>query len=122
MRENRRDLATLRADDLDAYFVDFAGRWSRVSAATMATGLRVFLRYAVSTGWCRRGLPESILSPRTFRLESLPYALSWEDVRKLLASATSGNARDVRDRAILMLLAIYAARSDRLDTAASVHP
>lgn len=57
-----RDLATLRADDLDAYFVGFADQWSRVSAATMATGLRVFLRYAVSTGSCRRGLPESILS------------------------------------------------------------
>lgn len=105
-----RDLATLRADDLDAYFVGFADQWSRVSAATMATGLRVFLRYAVSTGSCRRGLPEAILSPRTFRLESLPYALSWEEVRRLVASATSGNARDVRDRAILMLLAIYGLR------------
>jgi len=105
-----RDLATLRADDLDAYFVSFADQWSRVSAATMATGLRVFLRYAVSTGWCRRGLPESILSPRTYRLESLPYALSWEEVRRLLASATSSSARDVRDRAILMLLAIYGLR------------
>jgi len=105
-----RDLATLRADDLDAYFVDFGSQWSRLSAATMATGLRVFLRYAVSTGWCRRGLPESILSPRIFRLESLPYALSWKDVRRLLASVTSHNARDVRDRAILMLLAIYGLR------------
>ncbi len=105
-----RDLATLRADDLDAYFVAFAGQWSRVSVATMATGLRVFLRYAVSTGWCRRGLPESILSPRTYRLESLPYAMSWEEVRRLLASATSGSARDVRDHAILMLLAIYGLR------------
>jgi len=105
-----RDLATLRADALDAYFVSFADQWSRVSAATMATGLRVFLRYAVSTGWCRRGLPESILSPRTYRLESLPYALSWEEVRRLLASATSSSARDVRDRAILMLLAIYGLR------------
>jgi integrase/recombinase XerD len=105
-----RDLATLRADDLDAYFVGFADQWSRVSAATMATGLRVFLRYAVSTGWCRRELPESIPSPRTFRLESLPYALSWEEVHRLLAGASSASARDVRDRAILMLLAIYGLR------------
>jgi len=105
-----RDLATLRADDLDAYFVGFADQWSRVSVATMANGLRVFLRYAVSTGSCRQGLPESILIPRTYRLESLPYALSWEEVRRLLASATSDSARDVRDRAILMLLAIYGLR------------
>ena len=45
-----------------------------------------------------------------YRLESLPYALSWEDVRKLLASATCASARDIRDRAILMLLAVYGMR------------
>lgn len=105
-----RDFTTLRPEDLDAYFVAFAGQWSRISAATMATGLRVFLRYAASTGACRRGLPESILSPRTYELESLPYALSWEDIRRLLASTASASVRDVRDRAILMLLAIYGLR------------
>jgi site-specific recombinase XerD len=105
-----RDFATLRPEDLDAYFAAFAAQWSRVSAATMATGLRVFLRYAASTGSCRRGLSESILSPRKYELESLPYALSWEDVRRLLASAASATPRDVRDRAILMLLAIYGLR------------
>ena len=104
-----RGLADLRADDLDAYFIGFADQWSRVSAATIASWLRVFLRYAVSTGSCREGLPESILSPRVYRLESLPYALPWEDVRRLLASAASDSAR-FRDRALLMLLAIYGLR------------
>lgn len=111
-----RDLTALRADDLDAYFGGFADQWSRVSAATMATGLRVFLRYAASIGSCRPGLPESILSPRIYRLESLPYALSWEDVRRLLAAVTSDSARDVRDRVILMLLAIYGLRAGEVAT------
>jgi site-specific recombinase XerD len=105
-----RDFSMLRPDDLDAYFADFAAQWSRVSVATMATGLRVFLRYAASIGACRRGLSQSILSPRQYDLESLPYAPSWQEVRRLIASAASASPRDVRDRAILMLLAIYGLR------------
>lgn len=105
-----RDLASLRPQDVDAYFAAFEDRWSRISTASMATRLRAFLRYAASTGVCSRQLPETILSPRVYRLESLPYALSWEDVRKLLASTASANSRDVRDRAILMLLAVYGMR------------
>lgn len=108
--ESGRDLASLRPQDLDAYFAACEDRWSRISKASMAARLRAFLRYAASTGVCPRQLPETIMSPRVYRLESLPYALSWEDVRKLLASTTCANARDIRDRAILMLLAVYGMR------------
>lgn len=105
-----RDFSSLRPEDLDTYFASFADRWSRRSAATMAEGLRAFLRYAASTGSCRRGLSETIPIPRWYKLESLPYALSWGDVRKLLASVASASHQDIRDRAILMLLAIYGLR------------
>ena len=118
-----RDFSSLHPEDLDAYFAAFADRWSRWSAATMADGLRAFLRYAASQGSCSPRLPEAIVSPRVYRLESLPYALSWSDIRRLLASASSDSPQDVRDRAILMLLAIYglrrgevaALRSDQID-------
>jgi site-specific recombinase XerD len=101
-----RDFSALRPQDLDAYFAAFADQWSRRSAATMAEGLRAFLRYAASAGSCRRGLSEAIVSPRTYELESLAYALNWGDVRRLLANAASASPQDVRDRAILMLLVI----------------
>lgn len=106
-----RDLAMLRPEDIDAYFIAFGSQqWSRVSVATYATVLRVFLRHAASTGACRAGLSESIRGPRRYELETLPYALTWDDVRRVLASTRSGTPRDVRDRAILMLLAIYGLR------------
>jgi len=105
------DLVRLRPEDVDAYFTAFADRWARISAATMASGLRVFLRYAASIGSCSGRLSDAVLSPRLYSLESLPYALNWADVRRLLASTASNSPRDVRDRAILMLLAIYGLRS-----------
>lgn len=106
-----RDLAMLCPEDIDAYFITFgAQRWSGTSVATIATGLRVFLRHAAATGACGTGLCESILAPRKYQLQSLPYTLSWDDVRRVLASAGSDTPRDVRDRPILMLLAIYGLR------------
>ena len=105
------DLVTLRPEDLDAYFIAFGQRWSRVSVGTIATGLRVFLRHAAATGACSTGLAESVQGPRRYELETLPYALSWDDVRRVLASANSNTPRDVRDRAIIMLLAIYGLRA-----------
>ena len=122
-----RDLEGLRPEDIDTYFVSFgAQRWSRISAGHMATLLRVFLRQAAMNGACSDTLADSICSPRRYTLESLPYALSWDDVRRLLETTTTGSEKDVRDRAILMLLAIYglrrgevaALRLDQIDWAA----
>jgi len=40
----------------------------------------------------------------------LPYALSWDDVRRVIATASGDTERDIRDRAILLLLAVYGLR------------
>ena len=110
-KETGRDLGTLGPADIDAYFVTYgAQRWSRVSAAHIARMLRVFLRHAASIGSCRAGLAESILSHRRYQLETLPYALDWKDVRRLIAAASGDTELDIRDRAILLLLAVYGLR------------
>lgn len=72
--------------------------------------LRVFLRHAASTGACNAALAGSIQGNRRYALESLPYALSWDDVRRVIATANSDTERDIRDRAILLLLAVYGLR------------
>lgn len=46
-----RDLATLKPQDIDAYFVTYgAQRWSRISAGHIAKMLRVLLRHAAREG------------------------------------------------------------------------
>ena len=42
---------------------------------------------------------------------SLPYAPDWVDVQRMLADVDTDKPRDIRDRAILLLLAIYGMRS-----------
>ena len=106
-----RDLAMLQPMDVDAYFVTVgAQRWSRISAGHIAKMLRVFLRHAASIGACSATLADSIPGHRQSALESLPYALSWDDVRRVIAGADANTERDIRDRAILLLLCIYGLR------------
>ena len=85
--------------------------WSRVSVASSAKALRAFFRYAGGRGWCVSTIAGSIDGPRVFQQEGLPVGPAWRDVQRLMAGASGDPARDVRDRAILMLLATYGLRS-----------
>jgi len=106
-----RQLCALQPSDIDHYFVcEGAGRWSRVSMSSIASALRVFLRWAATHGACDRRLAKTVRCPRRYGQESLPYAPVWADVRRILADTETDKPRDVRDRAILMLLAIYGLR------------
>jgi site-specific recombinase XerD len=106
-----RQLCALQPGDVDHYFVSAgAGRWSRISMSHIASALRVFLRHAAAHGACDPRLAVTIRGPRVYGQESLPYAPGWSDVRLILADTGTGKPRDVRDRAILMLLAIYGLR------------
>lgn len=49
--------------------------------------------------------------PRLFQHEGLPVGPLWLDVQRLIASTGGGSARNIGDRAILILLATYGLRS-----------
>ncbi len=86
-------------------------RHARVSTANMVSALRAFLRYAAKEGWCSNRLAASISRPRLYQQESLPYAPDWSAVQQMLADVDTDRPRDIRDRAILLLLALYGMRS-----------
>jgi integrase/recombinase XerD len=113
--ETKRQLSELQASDIDHYLASGrAQRWSRISVSNNAKALRVFLRYAAAQGACDPQLASTIRGPRIYRLESLPFAPAWPDVQGMLANTLTDRPRDVRDRAILMLLAIYGMRSSEV--------
>ncbi len=105
-------LGNLRAEDIDTYIAtQGAGRWARVSTANMVSALRGFLGYAAKEGWCPDRLAVAISRPRLYQQESLPYAPDWSDVQRMLADVDTDRPRDIRDRAILLLLVVYGMRS-----------
>lgn len=85
--------------------------WCRASIATAATALRSFYAHMASMGRCAESFVAGIEGPRLFRQEALPSGPCWDDVQRLIASTDTDRPRDIRDRAILMLLGVYGLRS-----------
>jgi site-specific recombinase XerD len=82
----------------------------RQTVSTMASVIRVFLQYAESRGWCKSGLSLSVKAPRVYHLDSLPSSPPWEIIRKVINNRNTNVPIDIRDYAILLLLAVYGLR------------
>jgi hypothetical protein len=109
---SKSSIAQVTAEDIDNFLSRQGKRgWCRVSVASSATALRSFFRYAELHQWCPAGIASAIDGPRLFKEEGLPAGPVWEDVQQLITSASGADPRSLRDRAILMLLAIYGMRS-----------
>ena len=110
--DRERPLSSVRIGDVDAYLAYGASErgWSSLSVRNVANSLRAFFRYGAVTGWTPEGLPALIRGPRVYALEGLPQGPNWHDVERLLGSVDLRRHKDVRDHAILMLLAIYGLR------------
>jgi integrase/recombinase XerD len=89
---------------------------SRISINNIATGLRSFFRYAGMKGWCAPFLAEAIKGPHIFTQENLPLGPSRHNVSSLIASMDTNLPRDIRNRAIIMLFAIYGLRATEVAT------
>jgi integrase/recombinase XerD len=85
--------------------------WSRVTVVGFIASVRGFLRYAASRHWCAPNLADSLDAPRLYTLEGLPTGPSWNDIRRLIAGIGHQQPADIRDRAIICLLAVYGFRS-----------
>ena len=86
-------------------------RWSRCSIASHICHVRVFLRWLGERDGCDPVLWDCIHAPRLYRLERYPQGPTWTQVRELLDSADTQNPNDIRDRAMLLLMAVYGFRS-----------
>jgi site-specific recombinase XerD len=106
-------LTDVNITDLDSLLQSLGEQrgYSRATLQKFAGDLRAFFRFGETRGWCRKGLADAINSPRVYSLASLPVGPSWKDVKRLLALTEGGGRKNIRDRAIIMLLAMYGLRA-----------
>lgn len=88
--------------------------YARCTIQTFASTLRAFFRYAQSRGWCQPHIAEAIKTPRVYKHALLPSSPTWEEVRHLIKTTKTNHPTDIRDRAILLLFAIYGLRSSEV--------
>jgi integrase/recombinase XerD len=112
-----RSFDDVSLEDVDAFLAANGKRgWGRVSVSTSAKALRAFFRHAAARGWCAASIAAGIDGPRLFQHEGLPVGPPWPDVQRLIASTSGDSVREIRDRAILMLLATYGFRSGEVSS------
>ncbi|MCI0148910.1 site-specific integrase [Paraburkholderia sediminicola] len=87
---------------------------TRVSIQRYVSDVRNFLRYAEMQNWCRKGLADALPPCRTYKNEALPASPSLESVNRLIAQTDAQRPCDLRNRAILLLLALYGLRSSEV--------
>ena len=104
-------LQRLTSDDIDAYLKHLGQTWSRVSLSSAAHALRAWFRHCETRRRTPAGLADSILAPRIYRHEGLPLGPTWEQVRRVIPDSQGDKPLQLRDRAILLLLAVYGVRS-----------
>jgi site-specific recombinase XerD len=109
-----RFLADLAPAQLDELIIEKQGIYARSSMRNYVSKLRSFLRFAEDQGWCRKGIADSIQAPRVYKHETLPSSPSWEDVQRLLKTTEGDVASNIRNRAILLLLAVYGLRASEV--------
>jgi len=104
--------ASVSLEDVDAYRAEKSSTsWNRRSTFTSAKCLIALFRHAGERGWCNPAIAEGIETPCLYTHEGLPIGPSWEQVQVLIESANTASPVDIRDRAMLLLLAVYGLRS-----------
>jgi len=106
-----RPFSSVSIADVDTHLEALGKRqWSRSSIAASARELRAFFNFAAEKGLCSMVIAPGIRGPRVYKHEGLPTGPTWSDVERLIKSANGSTILDIRDHAILRLLAIYGFR------------
>ena len=107
VRSRGRSIATARVEDIEGVVDRWCARLSRVTVADRCSSLRIFLRFLRATGRLRRDLATWVVSPRVRVAARPPRAMAWADVRRILGAVPRRGATELRDYAMLLLLASY---------------
>lgn len=108
-------IADVRLVDIDTYLAQQGKRgWARTTISFSVSCLRSFFRHMGRIGNCNMSIAEGITGPRLYAQENLPMGPAWQDVRQLLSNMGNDRAGDIRDKAIIMLCAMYGFRRSEI--------
>ena len=105
------DVGQWKAQALRAFLLQRASQCGASTTQALITSLRAFLRFLNFRGEFRDDLALAIPAVAHWRLARLPRCLSAEEVDRLITACNGTDAGQLRDRAILLMLARLGLRS-----------
>ena len=113
--DRKRSVSAVEIEDVDSFLASCGENgWCRVSVATAAKALKAFFRCAERLDWGLPAMAHAIRGPRLFSQEPLPSGPAWAEVNRLIDCLATDLPRDIRDRAIVLLFALYGFRSSEV--------
>lgn len=104
-------LKTVAVTDVEDFFIEYGKGHGHALTRNMQAAMRLFLRFAASKGWVKRGLADAVPSIRKYRLSHVPRGIPEETVHAIVAMSAQKSARDY---AIVLLLTIYGVRRGQI--------
>lgn len=104
----------MTVEDVEGFFVNLAPSTSVGMRSCWRTVVRRLLHFAATRGWITPLLEKALPTIRSYRLAHVVRGIEDEQVRQLLVSVPENSAAALRDRAILLLLAVYGVRSGQI--------
>ena len=93
------------ARELREFLIRHTEQFRPGKSKTLATALRMFLRFLIARGDCAAGLDHAIPTVAHWRLSAIPKYLPADDVERLIDSCDQALSLGARDRAMLLLIA-----------------
>ena len=88
--------------------------WALPTLAIAAYSLQKFFLHAEGRGWVRRGLSFGVPTYAIPRHAFVPKGPSWKDVQRMISSLDDERPVELRDHAMLRLMAVYGLRGGDL--------
>lgn len=99
------DPSKYNAKTIRSFLLDRAKEIGPGAAKSLVSALRMFLRFLSNQGMCQSGLECAIPALAGWRQAALPTCLSADDVQRIIDTCDDTFLMDIRDRAVILLLA-----------------
>jgi hypothetical protein len=110
-RVRRPLLPDLSPAAVTAFITESGTTIDKRSVQSLCSILKVFFRYLYRVGLMTRDLSKAIESPRRYSFSSVPRAITWSEVERMLQEVDRRSPVGKRDYAILLLLVTYGLRA-----------
>jgi len=110
----RSGLSAIEAADVISYFTNLASRVSVSRAKSAATAIRSYFRYLNYMGYTKMDLVGAVPTVPNWSLSTVPRSISAIHAQQVLDSCPRQTSVDLRDYAILLLLAQLGLRSSEI--------
>lgn len=104
-----RGTKALTAARIESLFLEYGCDHGKAARRSMRSAMRLWLRFASARGWIAGDVVDAVPSLHGYALATVPRAIPEDDLRHML-EAISKPDTPARDRAIVLLLAIYGVR------------